>query len=347
MDGTSLCLLATESGTTDQAGPDQSSAADESNTGGVVRISAVLSGPDASDAKMYHIMLEMVVVLRRVWPDFIHWKNVRFEPRPFAVMLRQFFRWIEGQFELYGSLDDYMANETNHQDLIEQLAVGTNPALLIGEGTQWFDDLSPCRYGLNDDLDSYEASLGAEHQPLWLYFVFAHVFRVRNYYDMSLSVFAVPPKNDNPYDDLGIRTAFRQIPKEHPNIWEWIVPILFARKETKPLATCLAYAFKITGNQFADSAIGEGDEVRISWGSLDSVLKLSAAQREGNAIATMYYECNWQLAGDIEATKEFIKPLYAAYRTAQRRINEAPKTLMDILGRNDAAAPTRIRVEAL
>lgn len=308
----------------------------------------MLSGPDTSEAQMYHTMLEMVHLIRRVWPDFIYWKSVRFEPRPFAVMLQKFLTWVEGQFELYGSLAEYIANETNYHDMIDQLDEDANPAVFISTGTQWFHDLSLCRYGINDDLDSWEQALGPEDQPLWLYFVFAYVFRIRNYYDMPLSPFSEFTKSDNPYDALGIRKAFRQIPEEHPNIWEWIVPILFERKATKSLATCLAYAFKITGNQFADNNIDANDEILVPWASLDGVLRLSASQRDGNAIATMYYECNWQLAGDIEATKEFIKPLYAAYRTALRRRDEAPKTLMEILGKQeDTKEQARIRVEAL
>lgn len=287
---------------------------------------------------MYHAMFSLVGVMERCWPDFAHWKGVRFDPRPLAGMVVRFTHWVSSLFELYGDFDDYVRSNTDNDRFLKTLAVDDDPSDFIQDAHQWLSDLAPCHYGLGMSVDDYQQ----DAYPLWLYFVFSYIFRVRNYYE----------ENASPYEQLGIQGQFKRLPPhtlEESHVYDSIIPILLEKKSTRVVGICLAYTFKETGNPFADQDNDEGEPIAIPWASHDLVLRYSQMQHEAEKIEEIYHTENERLNEEgIPATRKFVRPIYAAYREAVRRKNAAPKTLYEALDLHEKALPrVSVRMEDL
>lgn len=277
----------------------------------VVKVSELTKQYDSSRIMAYDRMFHLLKTFHANWPDFEHWRGVKFAPRTIAVMALRFAEYVESRLDVQREFWEYLQNTVDWWTGPLIVSSDESAEIIVNEVVHYLNCLEVEAYGVSD-IDTDNGLEDDEDMNYWLFAVLSHVIGANEVFFESMT----------PTMHQGIRRAFKQAAYPNPmkgyaDYGSLPVEMLYLRGHNE-LATCLAMATGSTGNEYADYSWREVmgfNEWPIDWHTPGALDRHAQRQREADIMNDVFTWAQQRLVGDVEATKKFIKPLYAVIKS--------------------------------
>lgn len=236
------------------------------------------------------------------YPHFHYFRHLPFATKPIATLALAFTYWLIDRLEIGGDFNEYVVND------YEVIYTQDHFDLSFDSDDMAYQLIDACVNFLDDPMiHVYGNSAAAYYRPFhpddWLIVVFDHLL--------------IPPKDRKHMIMFAqarpsIVAVESNWPRCQPVPIRLLIDLLELREETKDLAFCLRYVYKLTDNNFADYCAEEMQFDGIDWTTPGIVDEYVGVQQAAYEIYSEFVAHSNGLCDDLDATLDFILPLYGA-----------------------------------